>query len=76
MRTEDTIDTEVEDEKDVQSKIRKTVTKSKKKPKKEKDGEGTVNNNIEINPTMDDAATILVCGQKVRMIQLSLVMVE
>ena len=57
MRTEDTIDTEVEDEKDVQSKIRKTVTKSKKKPKKEKDGEGTVNNNIEINPTMDDAAT-------------------
>ena len=57
MRTEDTIDTEVEDEKDVQSKIRKTVTKSKKKPKKEKDGEGTVNNNIEINPTMDDSGT-------------------
>jgi hypothetical protein len=55
MRTEDTIDTEVEDEKDVQSKIRNTVTKAKKKPKKEKDGEGTVNNNIEINPTMDDA---------------------
>ena len=57
MRTEDTIDTEVEDEKDVQSKIRNTVTKAKKKPKKEKDGEGTVNNNIEINPTMDDAGT-------------------
>ena len=54
MRTEDTIDTEVEDEKDVQSKIRNTVTKAKKKPKKEKDGEGTVNNSIEINPTMDD----------------------
>ncbi len=55
MRTEDTIDTEVEDEKDVQSKIRKTVTKAKKKPKKEKGtGEGSVNNNVEINPTMDD----------------------
>ena len=55
MRTEDTIDTEVENEKDVQSKIKNTVTKAKKKPKKEKDGEGTVNNNIEINPTIDDA---------------------
>jgi nicotinic acid mononucleotide adenylyltransferase len=57
MRTEDTIDTEVENEKDVQSKIRNTVTKAKKKPKKEKDGEGAVNNNIEMNPTMDDAGT-------------------
>lgn len=59
MRTEDTIDTEVEDEKDVQSKIRKTVTKSKKPVvKKEKGtGEGSVNNNIEINPTMDDTGT-------------------
>ena len=58
MRTEDTIDTEVEDEKDVQSKIRKTVTKSKKPViKKEKGtGEGSVNNNVEINPTMDDAS--------------------
>ena len=57
MRTEDTIDTEVEDEKDVQSKIRKTVTKSKKPViKKEKGtGEGSVNNNIDINPTMDDS---------------------
>jgi len=57
MRTEDTIDTEVEDEKDVQSKIRKTVTKSKKPViKKEKGtGEGSVNNNIDINPTMNDA---------------------
>jgi len=56
MRTEDTIDTEVEDEKGVQSKIRKTVAKSKKPviKKGEGTGEGSVNNNIEINPTMDD----------------------
>jgi len=64
MRTEDTIDTEVEDEKDVQSKIRKTVTKAKKPViKKEKGtGEGSVNNNIEINPTMDDTGTN--CGMR------------